>query len=272
MRRPPLPGGDAVRHAAGSFLLILAVLATLLVVWKAYIAVFDVSRFLLPPPEDVWSASVDLVRSERTWHHVRVTLQEIVGGFALAAVAGVLTGTLLGEVRLVERAMNPFLVALQVMPKVALIPLLLLWFGFGIASKVIVAAIFAYFPIATATVAGIKSVDAAHRDLAATLLAGRRHRLWLIELPSALPSILTGMEVGIVLATVGAVVAEYLGGSEGLGWLALISLNYLRVDQLFGVIVLLSLLGFALHTTVVSLRRVLVPWHASASVARLPRW
>jgi len=111
--------------------------------------------------------------------------------------------------------------------------------------------------------AGLKGAELGHRDLAAVLQARRGQRLWTIELPGALPSILTGMEVAIVLATIGAVVAEYLAGDEGLGWLALRSLNGVAVDQLFGVIVLLSALGFALYAAVSVLRRVLVPWHPS---------
>jgi NitT/TauT family transport system permease protein len=170
---------------------------------------------------------------------------------------------LLAEVRVLERALTPLLVALQVIPKVTIIPLLLLWFGFGSGSKVVIAAVFAYFPITMGTLAGLKGAELGHRDLAAVLQARRGQRLWTIELPGALPSILTGMEVGIVLATIGAVVAEYLAGDEGLGWLALRSLNGVRVDELFGVIVLLSLLGFVLYAVVSVLRRVLVPWHPS---------
>lgn len=243
--------------AATTAVLIIAV------AWKLYVEWFDVSRFILPPPEDVSSATVDLLGRGDTWHHVWVTTREIVGGFALAMVAGVLTGLLLAEFRILERALSPLLVALQVMPKVTVIPLLLLWFGFGASSKLIVAAVFAYFPITTGTMAGLKGVDLNHRDLATVLQARRSQRIVLIDLPGALPSLLTGMEVAIVLATIGAVVAEYLAGSEGLGWMALRSLNQVRVDELFGVVVLLSALGFAFYAAVSMLRRLLVPWHAS---------
>jgi NitT/TauT family transport system permease protein len=237
--------------------------ALVVLAWKAYVEWFDVSSFLLPPPEDVWRATVDLVSLSDTWSHVWVTTREIVGGFLFATALGVATGVLLAEVRVLERALTPLLVALQVIPKVTIIPLLLLWFGFGSSSKVIIAAVFAYFPITMGTLAGLKGAELGHRDLAAVLQARRGQRLWTIELPGALPSILTGMEVGIVLATIGAVVAEYLAGDEGLGWLALRSLNGVRVDELFGVIVLLSLLGFLLYAAVSLLRRVLVPWHPS---------
>lgn len=241
----------------------LAVLVVLLAGWKLYVEVSHVSRFVLPPPEDVGAATWDLVGQADTWDHLRITLWEIVAGFGTATAFGIVTGIAIGEIRVVERALSPFLIALQVLPKVAVIPLLILWLGFGAGAKIVIAAIFAFFPVTAGTRAGIRSVERNHRDLATTLRASRWQRLTQIDLPSSLPSILTGMEVGIVLATVGAIVAEYLSGSEGLGWLATSYLNQLQVDALFGVIVLMSVLGLVLYAGVVGLRRLLVPWHQS---------
>ena len=232
--------------------------------WKAYIAWSDVSPFLLPPPEDVGRATLDLLGTGRTWHHVWVTLHEIGLGFLIASAVGVALGTLLGEVPVLDRALTPYVVVLQVLPKVAIVPILLMWMGFGAASKVALAAIFGFFPIFAGTRAGVRSVDGGHRDLATTLQARPHHRLLLIELPSALPSILTGMEIGMVLATVGAVVGEYLSGGEGLGFLVVSYTGQLQIDEAFGVIVLLSALGYVLHAAVAGLRRLVVPWHASA--------
>jgi NitT/TauT family transport system permease protein len=259
-----------MRGRGASLLISLAVLALLVGGWQAYIEIEGVSPFVLPPPLDVVRATWELLGEGDTWHHLWVTLSEILLGFAIATVVGVGIGALLGELPVLDRALTPFLVALQVLPKVAVIPLFILWFGFGSTSKVVVAVIFALFPIVAGTQAGIRSVEPGHRDLAATLNTRARHRLALFDLPSALPSILTGMEVGIVLATIGTVVAEYLAGSEGLGWMAVSLLNQLRVDSLFGVIAVLSLLGFGLHAGVVLLRRLLVPWHQSAATPRSP--
>lgn len=248
-------------------LTVISVLVTLVIIvvgWKAYVTWYDVSRFLLPPPEDVWYALVDLVRDGSTWHHAYVTTAEIVGGFAIATVAGIVVGVLIAEVRTLERALTPYLVALQVMPKVAIIPVLLLWFGFGSGSKVAVAAVFGFFPITAGTIAGLKATEAGHRDLTRVFEAGRWQRIFVVDLPGALPIVLTGMEVGIVLSTVGAVVAEYLAGSDGLGWLALRSLNQVRIPDLFAVIVLLSMLGIMLYGLIAGMRRLLVPWHESA--------
>lgn len=231
--------------------------------WELYVTLFKVSRFILPPPTRVWAAFVDLLREERTLRHTLVTVEETLAGFAIAIVVGVGLGTLLGKMRWLEQALNPFVVATQVVPKVALVPLFILWFGFGITSKVVIAAVLAFFPILTNTVLGVKSIDAGHRDVMDSLNARRWDTFWNLELPSALPYILTGMEVGIVLATIGAVVGEYLGGSEGLGSLAVSTLNALQVDTLFAVILLLTLIGLALYLGIVWLRRLLIPWHES---------
>lgn len=252
------------RSRVVALLLGLGILAAFLGAWKAYVSLSDISAFVLPPPDDVGRSIIDLLGQGRTWHHAWVTLQEILLGFAVALVCGLAVGVLIGEVPVLERAVNPFIVALQVLPKVSLIPLMILWMGFGMSAKVAVAAVFAFFPVTAGTRLGIRSVDPGHRDLAATLRATRWQRLRFVVLPSALPSILTGMEVAIVLATVGAVVAEYLAGGEGLGWLAVASLNQLQVDDLFAVIVLLAAMGCLVYSAVAGLRRMLVPWHPSA--------
>jgi NitT/TauT family transport system permease protein len=231
--------------------------------WELYVAIFKVSRFILPPPTRVWSAFVVLLGEARTLRHTVITVEETLAGFAIAIVVGVGLGTLLGKIRWLEQALNPFVVATQVVPKVALVPLFILWFGFGITSKVVIAAVLAFFPILTNTVLGVKSIDPGHRDVMDSLNARRWDTFWNLELPSALPYILTGMEVGIVLATIGAVVGEYLGGSEGLGSLAVATLNALQVDTLFAVILLLTLIGLALYLGIVWLRRLLIPWHES---------
>ena len=243
----------------------VALAVILILAWQLYVTWGHVSPFLLPAPAQVWRALVSLLGQSSTLHHALVTLEEIVGGFAIALVAGLLVGLVLALTPPVERAVNPFVVALQVMPKVVLIPMFSLWFGFGVGSKVAVSAIFALLPILTNTVAGVRAVDPRHRDVFASLGARRAQRIRLLDLPSALPWVLTGMQVGIVLATVGAVVAEFLGGSEGLGYLAITALDQLQVARMFAVIVLLSTLSYALYAAIAQLRVRLVPWHPSVA-------
>ena len=236
----------------------------LLVAWQVYVVRFGVSPFILPGPAAVWDAFRELLETPSTWRHVLVTVNETLLGFLLAAAGGVLLGVPVGKLRWLERTLNPFIVASQVVPKVALIPLFIVWFGFGSASKVVVAAVIAFFPVFTNTVLGVKSIEHGHRDVMTSLNAGGLQRFRRLELPSAAPYILTGMEVGVVLAIIGTVVAQFLGGNAGLGYLLVAKMNAYETDSLFAVIVLLTLVGFAFYAAVGVLRRVLIPWHDSA--------
>jgi NitT/TauT family transport system permease protein len=242
----------------------LVALVVTIIIWKLVIAVFDVSPFVLPQPEDVVGGMGDLINSNGFWSDVRVTLIETLVGFGIALVLGIALGTLLGRVLWLEQALRPVIVASQVVPKVALIPLFIIWFGFGITSKIIIVALLAFFPILLNVILGVRSVDSGQRDVMRSLNATRWQTFRRLEYPSTLPYILAGMEVGIVFAVVGAVVGEYLGGDQGLGYRIVTSLNNLEAETLFAVIVVLTLFGFLLYLAVVALKRFLIPWHDSA--------
>ncbi len=232
--------------------------------WTWYVRTYNVSRFILPEPLSIFSAFAKLLQEPDIWGHVWVTVFETVTGFLIAIVVGVFLGAVMGKVRLLEIALKPFVIATQVVPKIALVPLFILWFGFGPQSKIVIAAVLSFFPIFSNTMLGIKSVDIGYREVMTTFRASAWHRFRFLELPSALPYILTGMEVGIVLAIIGAIVGEFIGANKGLGYLAVATLQELQVDTLFGVILLLALIGLTMYFAVVMLRRLLVPWHESA--------
>ncbi len=242
----------------------------LVLVWQFYVTAFKVSPFILPSPSEVGAALVEILSDGKTYWHIGVTLFETVLGFIIATVLGVVLGGFLGKVRWLEQTLNPLIVGLQVMPKVALIPLFIVWFGFGLTSKVVLAAVIAFFPIMTNTVLGIKSVEAGHRDVMRCINASGWQTFRELEFPNALPFILTGMEVGIVLSTIGAIVGEYLGGSQGLGYMAVATLNAFDVKGMFAVIVLLTVLGLVLYFIVVYLRRFATPWHQSVAGRKEP--
>jgi NitT/TauT family transport system permease protein len=246
-------------------------LLVLLGAWKTATVAFDVSPFILPPPEAVAAALGDLVTRTDVWSvHARATLIEAVGGFLIALVSGVVVGAVLGRVLWLERAVRPMIVALQVVPKVALIPLFVIWFGFGMTSKIIIAAILAFFPIMLNVLLGVRSVDPGHRDVMRSLNAGRWATFWSLEFHSTLPYVFAGMEVGIVFAVIGAIVGEYLGGSEGLGYLVVVSLNALNAPELFAVIILLAALGYLLFFAVNGAKRLMIPWHDSVTLEDVP--
>jgi NitT/TauT family transport system permease protein len=239
-------------------------LIVLIAGWKLCTSVFEISRFVLPPPEDVAVTLAAVVREPDVWLvHARVTLTETVVGFVIALVTGVLAGAVLGRVFWLERALRPALVALQVIPKVALVPLFVVWFGFGITSKIVIAAILAFFPIMLNVLLGVRSIEPGHRDVMRSLDASRWQTFQSLDFHSTLPYVFTGMEVGIVFSLIGAIVGEYLGGNEGLGYMVVVSLNALDAPRLFAVIVLLAVLGSLLFFAVNGLKRVLIPWHDS---------
>jgi NitT/TauT family transport system permease protein len=238
----------------------------LLLSWHLYVTIANVSAFILPAPAKVWDAWMDMLTSSRAWRHTWLTVYVTLVGFGWALLIGVGLGVLLGRMRWLELTLNPFIVATQVIPKVALLPLFVVWFGFGNTSKVIVAAILAFFPILTNTVLGVKSVDMGHRDVMTSLNATRWQIFRRLELPSSLPYILTGMEVGIVLAIIGAIVGEYLGGNAGLGFMLVSKMNGYETDGLFAVIIQMTLLGFFFYFATGALRRLLIPWHQSVNL------
>jgi NitT/TauT family transport system permease protein len=186
----------------------------------------------------------------------------------VGSFVGIVLGIVIGRIAWLETTLNPFIIAIQVVPKVAFVPLFVVWFGFGMTSKVIMAAVLAFFPVLTNTVLGVKSVDAGHRDVMTSLNASRLQILHRLELPSSLPYILAGMEVGVVLGIIGAVVGEYLGGATGLGFLLISRMNAMETDGLFAVMIHMALLGFAFYFAIGLLRRVLTPWHESANLLR----
>jgi NitT/TauT family transport system permease protein len=233
--------------------------------WELYCRLSGISPLILPAPSRVSQVFVEVAFDPETLHHAAVTLGETLGGFGLAVIFGITLGWVMAVSPLMERALHPFIVASQVVPKVALVPLFVLWFGFGPTSKVIVAAVIAFFPIMVNTALGLRSIDPGHADVFRALKASLFQRIFFLQIPSALPAILAGMEMAIVLATIGAVVGEYLGGSEGLGYLTIATMNAFQTDRLFVLIILLTLMGFVLYLAMAGLKKALAAWSADST-------
>ena len=238
-------------------------LVVLFALWEWIVRARDVSELVLPPPTRIWESFKTLVAAPGTWEHARITVTETVAGFLIALAAGVTAGVLLGKMQWMELSLRPLIVASQVVPKVALIPLLVIWFGFGMTSKVVIAAMLAFFPIMLYVQLGVRSVDPGQREVMRSLNAGRWQTFRHLELKSTMPYVFAGMEVAIVLAIIGTIVGEYLGGSEGLGYLVVRTLNELNAPALFATIILVSALGLLLYFVVNGLKRFFIPWHES---------
>ena len=239
-------------------------LLLLLGAWKLYTVISGVGALTVPPPEAVGRALFELLGRDMLYEAAYYTFYSTVMGFIIAVVVGVGLGIVLGKMHLLEKISAPFLVATQVVPKVAIVPLVLLWFGFGIASKIFMAAIISFFVVMQNTILGIRSIDPGHRDLMKVIRAPWWKRIISLDIPSSLPFVLTGVELGVVFAITGAIVGEFLGGDDGLGALAVVMLAGMRTDQLFATVIVMTLMGFILYAVVSAIRRVAIPWHESS--------
>lgn len=232
----------------------------LLALWESAIRLFDISPFVLPAPSAVAHSFWVGLRNGVYLQHALLTATEALAGFALAIVSGVVLGALIAEVRLLERALYPFLVALQAMPKVALAPLAIIWLGYGMTSKVVLAALLGFFPVLINTIAGLKSCDGGKLDVMRALAAGRWQAFVLVKLPNAMPFVFAGINVAASFVVLGAVTGEFLGAKQGLGTLILLANNELDTAQIFAILIMLGLLGFALYASLRMVQRRVLRW------------
>ena len=236
-----------------------ASLAVFLVAWKLATVIGDYPEFILPAPEVVADRAARAIGSGVLWEHTATTLLEVVLGFAAGATAAVLTGIALGKSVLVERVLSPYIVAAQAVPILALAPLLNIWFGGGLLARVVICALIVFFPIAIATMVGIRSADPLLDEMLRSLGARAAQRTRLLEIPSALPVIFGGLRVGVTLAVIGAVVAEWAGASVGLGVLINIANQGLfDTPLMFVALAALAIIGLAFYGLVVVVERRLV--------------
>jgi putative riboflavin transport system permease protein len=254
---PPQPRGLPTWLV--SVLFTLASLGLFLLVWQAVVFVSGFQSFILPGPRTVAERFVRAWADGTMWPHVQQTLIEVVLGFAIGATVGIAAGILLARSRLAERLLSPYLVAAQATPILALAPLLVLWFGSGLLSKLVITTLIVLFPVAIATMVGIRGVDRRLLEMARSFRATDWQVIGRVEVPAALPSILGGMRVGITLAVIGAIVGEWAGGDKGLGVLINIARGSLfDIPLMFAALVTLALLGVTLYLLMVLIERRLV--------------
>ena len=231
-------------------------LAVFLVVWKLVTVIGGYPEFILPAPEVVGERAWRAILSGILWEHTAVTLLEIVLGFAAGASIALVTGISLGKSVLVERELSPYIVAAQAVPILALAPLLDIWFGGGLQARVVICALIVFFPIAIATMVGIRSTDPLLTEMLRSLGATDPQRTRLLEIPSALPVIFGGLRVGVTLAVIGAVVAEWAGASTGLGVLINIANQGLfDTPLMFVALATLAIIGLGFYGLVVMVER-----------------
>jgi NitT/TauT family transport system permease protein len=244
----------------------IAGLLTLLLVWKLSVMVLKVPPYILPAPERVfialWSGIAVSPASPLGFYlPLWSTLSNALLGFLIGASLGVVFGSMMAEFRTVETALMPYAFALQSLPKVAIAPLIVIWCGFGDGSKVAMAALLAFFPMLVNTFAGMRSADIERIELMKVLSASRLETYRLVKLPSAAPYIFAGLDMGIVYALLGTIVAEFLGAQEGMGVAITKAQAVTDVAGVFAVLVILGVTGIALHLAVRAIQRKLIHWN-----------
>lgn len=244
------------RSAAGP---VIGVFVVFVAAWKALVVVAGIPPFILPPPESVGARFVSAWADGTMPPHFATTLGEVALGFAVGAGSAVMVGYALARSSLVERLLSPYLVAAQATPILTLAPLIAIWFGPGLLGKVLICSVIVFFPVAIATMVGIRAVDARLLELGRSLRATRRQVLTTLEIPAALPSILGGLRVGVTLAVVGAIVGEWAGADRGLGLLINLARGSLfDYPLMYATVLTIALLGIVLYLLVVLVERRLV--------------
>lgn len=242
----------------------LAIAAGLLLVWQVVVSATGVPRFILPGPLAVGVALIENAGSLA--RHAAITALEIVLGLIVGTALGAGCALVIAQWRRARGWLLPVLVASQAIPVFALAPILVLWLGYGLASKIAMASLIIFFPVTASFLDGLGRTESGWLDLARVMTAGRPGRqravLWRIRLPAALPAFASGLRVAAAVAPIGAVVGEWVGASAGLGYLMLHMIGRAKTDLVFAALLLLCLIGLALYFAVDRLGRALTPWQA----------
>lgn len=257
--------GPGVRRAAGAgwqagaqYLPAVLLLAGLVAFWEAWVRVFDTRPYILPAPSQVWRAFLETKGTLP--EHIVTTLSEALLGLAIAGAAGVTLAAVLALAPIVRRVLYPILVVSQTIPMVVLAPLLVIWFGFGMTPKVVVVALFGFFPICVSTAEGLLAADREMTGLIRSMGGGRLASLRYVEVPAALPAFFSGLKIAATYAVLGAVIGEWVGASSGLGIFITRAQTAFRVDRVFVAVAVIALVSIALFALVHLAARLATPW------------
>lgn len=241
-------------------LISVALMIALLSAWEGAAYAFNISTLMFASPSSIAMALKQGFASGLYWQHIGITLFEMLAGLCIGAVCGFTIGVVISEFEQAGKILFPYLVSIQSLPKVAIAPVIIMWFGFGIESKLVVVALITFFPVLINTLSGLSIVDEQRIDLMRVLLADRWQTFLYVRLPSAAPTIFAGLNVAVVLALTGAIVAEFVGAQRGLGVLLMQSQTNLDTAGMFAVLVLLACIGLAANLSVRRLERTVLYW------------
>jgi NitT/TauT family transport system permease protein len=235
---------------------------TVLVVglWALITVVGGYPDFILPDPMTVFQEMAKIGSSGLLWHHTMATLLEIMGGLALGLTTATILGYLLAKSPILERLVGPYIVASQSIPSIAIAPLLIIWFGSGKLSKVLICALVVFFPVLVNTIVGIRSVDEGLKTLMHSLRANRWQMFTMLEVPAAMPVLLGGLKIGVTLSVIGAVVGEFVGADRGLGYLINLAKGLFNTPLMFAALISLAAISLSLYLIVSGLEKWLLAW------------
>jgi NitT/TauT family transport system permease protein len=244
------------RHAsAGTFVASLIVLAAFLAAWEWLPAFAKIPPFILPPPSQVWTEFLRMSANEGLWYHSGVTAAEVVVGFVLGSLLGVVVGFVLGMAPRAELVLSPYILALQIAPKVAFAPLFVMWFGFTIYPKILVAVLIVFFPVMVNVLTAVRTVDPDLINLARSFSASRLQIFRMVEYPASLAPLFSGLRIAATLAVIGVVVGELVGGNLGLGYLLTYGQGLGNTAMVFVTIIMLTAIGIVAYAAVAAAER-----------------
>lgn len=240
-----------------------------ILLWKAIIFVFALKEFILPQPETVFLTYLKLLWDGTLITQTFVTLKEALAGFLIGSFIGASIGYTIGKSKNLESALAPYIVSIQSMPVIAIMPLLAIWFGYGLTAKIIVCSIIVFFPILINTMAGIKNVDQKTKELFQLLKADKYQIFTKLEMPSLMTCLFASFKIGIVFSIIGAIVGEFTGASAGLGYLILYSSNMLRTAITFAALLQLAITGVVLYYILIILEQRLSFWNINSKMEKV---
>lgn len=243
-----------------------ALLVGLLVVWELACRLLGIAPYILPAPSAIWLAAT--TNSGALAFHTGVTMFEAVTGFVIGSALGAILGTGFAYSRFLERGFLPFIIAANTIPVVAIAPIIIIWFGHGMASKVAVTAFLSFFPLALNMMKGLQSYDRVVMDVFHIAAATPWQRFWKMRLPGALPYVFVGLKLNVTFSVIGAIVAEFVQADRGLGFVVMTAYRSMAMPRLWAAMLISALMGILFFLIIAALERLFVRWHASVDETR----
>lgn len=231
--------------------------------WEGAICWYGISDLILPGPVTIGERLVALLHTPAFWSNFVVTMYEVLAGYFFGIVIAVILGIAIAQVRLLELSLMPYVVAFQTIPSIALAPIFLHWFGYGLTSKIVMASLISFFPILVNVIVGLQSSSHDEIQMLKSFGASGFQVLMKVKVPNAMPYLFAGLSLGAIFALVGAIVAEFVGGAHGLGKMILQFNENMKIADMFAVLIVLALIGMTMHCIIAAIKRRVIFWSAS---------